>query len=146
MGEKPSPLGEDFSMLAVWRIIENLAIPFMTLSTILFGLPNTASQFYGGEVAERARDLIREICKTKDVEIIKGHVSKDHVHIFVTVPPHISVSQLVQSLKGKPSRKLMIWARGYFVASSGNVTDEVIIKCTEEQGKEPPDGDFKIDD
>ncbi|MEK6766325.1 MAG: hypothetical protein AABY49_08910, partial [Planctomycetota bacterium] len=47
MGEKPSPLGEDFSMLAVWRIIENLAIPFMTLSTILFGLPNTASQFYG---------------------------------------------------------------------------------------------------
>ena len=113
-----------------------------------------------GEVAERARDLIREICKTKDVEIIKGHVSKDHVHIFVTVPPHISVSQLVQSLKGKTSRKLMmeykslnrnfwgrhIWARGYFVASSGNVTDEVIIKYTEEQGKEPPDGDFKIDD
>ena len=61
-----------------------------------------------GEVAERARDLIREICKSKDVEIIKGHVSKDHVHIFVSVPPHISVSQLVQSLKGKTSRKLMM--------------------------------------
>ena len=113
-----------------------------------------------GEVAERARDLIREICKSKDVEIIKGHVSKDHVHIFVSVPPHISVSQLVQSLKGKTSRKLMmeykslnrnfwgrhIWARGYFVASSGNVTDEVIIRYIEEQGKEPPDGDFNIED
>jgi putative transposase len=113
-----------------------------------------------GEVAERARNLIREICKTKDIEIIKGHVSRDHVHIFVSVPPHISVSQLVQSLKGKTSRKLMmeykslnrnfwgrhIWARGYFVASSGNITDEVIIKYIEEQGKEPPEGAFKIDD
>ena len=39
-----------------------------------------------------------------------------------------------------------MWARGYFVASSGNVTDEVIMKYIEEQGKEPPDGDFKIED
>jgi putative transposase len=113
-----------------------------------------------GEIAERVRDLIREICKSRDVEIIKGHVSRNHVHIFVSVPPHISVSQLVQSLKGKSSRKMLMeykslsrafwgrhmWARGYFVASSGNVTDDVIMKYIEEQGKEPPDGDFKLDD
>ena len=112
-----------------------------------------------GEIAERVRDLMREICKAKDVEIISGHVSRDHVHIFVSVPPHISVSQLVQSLKGKTSRKMMMeykslsrtfwgrhmWARGCFVASSGNVTDEVIMKHIEDQGKEPPDGDFKVD-
>ena len=112
------------------------------------------------DIAVRLRNLIREICKSNDVEIIKGHVSKDHVHIFVSVPPHISVSQLVKLLKGKTSRKLMMeyksisrgfwgrhmWARGYFVASSGNVTDEVIIKYIEQQSQEPPDGDFKIDD
>jgi putative transposase len=112
-----------------------------------------------GDIAERLRDLIREICKIKDVEIIKGHISQDHVHIFVSVPPHISISQLVKSIKGKSSRKLMMeykrlskafwgrhmWARGYFVASSGNVTDEVIIKYIEQQGKEPPDGEFKIE-
>ena len=109
-----------------------------------------------GEIATRARELLREICKGKDVEIIRGHISKDHVHILVSVPPHISVSDLVQSLKGKTSRKLMlesknlnrqwhIWARGYFVASSGNVTDEVIIKYIEDQSLEPPDGDFKVD-
>ena len=111
-----------------------------------------------GEIAERVRDLIREICKAKDIEIIKGHISRDHVHIFVSAPPHFSVSQLVQSLKGKTSRKMLMeykslsrafwgrhmWARGYFVASSGNVTDEVIAKYIEEQGKEPPDGDFKV--
>ena len=113
-----------------------------------------------GEIAERLRDLIREICKARDIEILKGHVSRDHVHVFLSVPPHLSVSQLVQSLKGKTSRKLLmeykslsrafwgrhIWARGYFVASSGNVTDEVIMRYIEEQGKEPPDGDFKIED
>jgi putative transposase len=113
-----------------------------------------------GEIATRARELLKEICKAKDVEIIKGHISKDHVHMLVSVPPHISVSDLVQSLKGKTSRKMMmeyksmsrqfwgrhIWARGYFVASSGNVTDEVIMKYIEEQGLEPPDGDFKVDE
>jgi putative transposase len=112
-----------------------------------------------GEIANRARDLVREICKAKDVEIIKGHISKEHVHVFVSVPPHVSVSQLVQSLKGKSSRKLLLeykglsrafwgrhlWARGYFVASSGNVTDEVIMKYVEQQGNEPIDGDFKVD-
>ena len=112
-----------------------------------------------GAIAERVRDLIREICKARDVEILKGHVSADHVHIFVSVLPHISVSQLVQWIKGKTSRKMLvefkalsrafwgrhIWGRGYFVASSGHVTDEAIMNYIEQQGKEPPDGDFRID-
>jgi putative transposase len=112
------------------------------------------------DIATRVRDLIREICKANDVEIIRGHISKDHVHIFVSVPPHLSVSNLVKSLKGKTSRKLMmeyksisktfwgrhIWARGYFVASSGNVTDEVVIKYIEQQGLEPKDDNFRTDD
>jgi len=38
-----------------------------------------------------------------------------------------------------------LWARGYFVASSGNVTDEIIMKYIEEQKVEPEDGDFKIE-
>ena len=112
-----------------------------------------------GEVAKRARELIREICRGQDVEILKGHISRDHVHIFVSVPPHVSISKLMQSIKGKSSRKMMsefkplsrafcgrhIWARGYFAASSGNVTDEVIMQYIELQGKEPNDGDFRID-
>ena len=112
-----------------------------------------------GVLAVRLRNIIREICRANDVEIIKGHVSKDHVHLFVSVPPDISVSKLVQRLKGISSRKMLMenkmlskefwgrhmWARGYFVASSGNVTDEVLIKYIEEQGKEPTDENFRID-
>jgi putative transposase len=112
-----------------------------------------------GEVATKVRDLIREICKANDIEILKGHVSVDHVHLFVSVPPHLSISNVVQALKGKSSRKLLsnfkhlsqqfwgrhFWARGYFVASSGNVTDEVVMKYIEEQDITQTDNNFKIE-
>lgn len=95
-----------------------------------------------GDVAVRLRDLIREICRTMEVDILKGHVSKDHVHLFVSIPPQLSVSKLAGRIKGKTSRKLLaenrrlakefwgrhLWASGYFAASSGNVTDEVIMQ------------------
>ncbi|KAA5532560.1 IS200/IS605 family transposase [Taibaiella lutea] len=111
-----------------------------------------------GEVAIRVRELVREICKANDIEIIKGHVSKDHVHLFISAPPHLSISKIVQFLKGKSSRKILssfvemqkqfwgrhFWARGYFVASSGNITDEVIMKYIEEQELEDEDQNFKI--
>jgi putative transposase len=57
--------------------------------------------------ATRVRELIREICKAHSVDILKGHVSKDHVHVFVSMPPQLSVSTLTQYLKGKTSRKLL---------------------------------------
>jgi len=93
-----------------------------------------------GKIAERTRELIRLICHANDVEILAGHLGKDHIHLLVSVPPHLSASKLVQYLKGNSSRKLQmeykelnkqfwgqhLWARGYFVASSGNVTDEII--------------------
>jgi len=104
------------------------------------------------------RELVREICKTNDVEIIRGHISQDHVHLLLSVPPHLSVSKIVQYIKGKTSIKIQqefkliqkefwgrhLWARGYFAASSGNVTDEVIMKYIENQDAERDDGEFKI--
>ena len=93
-----------------------------------------------GKIAERMRELTRQVCQKNDVEILAGHVSKDHIHLLVSAPPHLSASKLVQYIKGYTSHKLQaeykelnkefwgrhLWARGYFVASSGNVTDEVI--------------------
>ncbi len=38
-----------------------------------------------GEVAERARELIRQSCMSRDINIIRGHVSKDHIHIWFRV-------------------------------------------------------------
>lgn len=57
-------------------------------------------------VAERTRELIRRICMQNDVTIIKGHVSKDHIHTLVSSTPSLSISRLVQQLKGTSSHKL----------------------------------------
>jgi len=111
-----------------------------------------------GLVGERVRELIRQICKGHDVEILKGHVSKDHVDLFVSVPPHLAISKLVQYLKGKSSYKLLqedkqlsrmfwgrhLWGRGYFVATSGNITDEVVLEYIKNQDEDPKDEDFTI--
>ncbi|MBI2812953.1 MAG: IS200/IS605 family transposase [Opitutae bacterium] len=111
-----------------------------------------------GEAALRARQLIREICAVEEVTILKGHVSKDHVHLLVGYPPSLAASKLVQRLKGKSSHTLLqeytelrrrfwgarLWARGYFVVSSGNVTDEVILAYIAGQDQERGDGDFRV--
>ena len=87
-----------------------------------------------------------------------AYVSKDHVHLFVSIPPQVTISRLVQRLKGKTSFKLLngfphlrktywgrhFWARGYFCCSSGNVTDEVIKEYIESQ-EHTSDDNFGID-
>ena len=115
-----------------------------------------------GQVALRLREVIREVCRTHEIEILQGHVSRDHMHILVSAPPNMSASKIMQYVKGKSSRKLMMefrhlnrqfwgrhmWPRGYFVATSGNVTDEVIAEYIRLQGKEPPEDDavFRVED
>jgi putative transposase len=106
-----------------------------------------------GAVGVRVRDLIRQTCAALDVEIVKGHVAVDHVHLLVSVPPQVSVSGLMQRIKGRSSRRMLdesaelnqqfwgrhLWARGYFAVSSGNVTDEVIARYIDMQGELPSD-------
>ena len=103
-----------------------------------------------GGVAYRVRELIREICKAMKIEIIKGHVSKDHIHLFLSIPPQISVSKAAQHMKGKTSRKLLqenkqlsktfwgqhLWGRGFFAVSSGAITDEMIMEYLEKQDED----------
>lgn len=113
-----------------------------------------------GEVATRLRQIVRDICTEMEVEIIKGHIGKEHVHLFVSCPPHVSSSHLMQRIKGKSSRKLLqeyshlkhqcwgrhFWARGFFVASSGNITDEMIMEYITSQDVEKEDQEFKVED
>jgi putative transposase len=93
-----------------------------------------------GEIGIRLRELIRQTCEILDIYIEKGHIAPDHVHLLLSVPPQHAISDVIQRLKGRSSRMMLeefgelsrqfwgrhLWARGYFVASSGNVTHEVI--------------------
>jgi putative transposase len=113
-----------------------------------------------GEIGVRLRELTRQTCEAQEVYIEKGHIALDQVHLLLSVPPNIAVSDLVQRLKGRSSRKMLdefgelrrqfwgqhLWARGYFVASSGNVTDEVIAQYIEMQNEKPQNDneDFQV--
>ena len=111
-----------------------------------------------GPVAERLREIIRQICMQNEITIIKGHVSKDHIHLLVSCSPSLAVSRLVQKLKGTSSHKLFsefahlhkqywgqhLWSRGYFVATTGTITDEIIREYIDHQDSESPDDDFRI--
>jgi REP element-mobilizing transposase RayT len=61
-----------------------------------------------GKIAERTREIIRIVCKTNEVEILTGHLRKDHIHLLVSVPPRLSVSKIVQYMKVVTSRKLQM--------------------------------------
>lgn len=91
-------------------------------------------------IKERIRDVVAQVAEELGVSIENGVVSSDHVHLFVSIPPHVAESNFVKIAKGRSSRKVQqefpelkkiywgkhFWARGYFSATSGNVTDDVI--------------------
>ena len=93
-----------------------------------------------GDIQLRCRDLVRQVCDTLDVRILKGVVSKDHVHVHLSYPPKISVSDLVKRLKGRSARLMLdefselkrrywgqhLWGIGYGAWSTGNIKDKMI--------------------
>ena len=117
-------------------------------------------QVLKGDIAPRTRDLIKQICSSMEVQIISGSLGNDYIHLFISAPPNLSVSKIVQKLKGITSKKLQqefpelkkrywgqhFWARGYFHISSGNITDEIWMEYIRNQRETPTDnfGDFQI--
>ena len=97
-------------------------------------------QVLKGDVGYKIRDLIKQTCDFHEIEIKKGVVSKDHVHIFISAPPNLAPSEIMRRIKGRSSRKIFemfpnikkkywgrhFWARGYFCVTSGNMTAEMI--------------------
>lgn len=93
-----------------------------------------------GDIQRRCRELIIQICDAEDIRILKGVVSKDHVHVHVEYPPSRALSDLVKRLKGRTSRLLQqefpalgkqywgrhFWAIGYGAWSTGNITEEMV--------------------
>jgi len=111
-----------------------------------------------GDIGQRCRELLREIAMSQEMIIHAGAINRDHVHMFISIPPNLSISKAVQYLKGKSSYKLLaeykllrkrywgqhLLARGYWVASSGNVTDEVWKEYIKNQKPPEPDDEFRV--
>jgi putative transposase len=98
-----------------------------------------------GDIKIRCRNLLRQVCDAEDVRILKGVVSKDHVHMHIEYPPKLALAELLKRLKGRSSRRLQqefpklrerywgrhFWAAGYGAWSTGNITEEMVQECLE---------------
>ena len=107
-----------------------------------------------GDIQLRCRDLIRQCCDSLDIRILKGVVSKDHVHLHLSYPPKLSVSDMVKRIKGRSARLLLdefselkkrywgqhLWGIGYGAWSTGNITDEMLAQYLDHH-KEGPNND-----
>ena len=85
-----------------------------------------------GQVGNYIENRIRELCEWKKVEILELNVREDHVHMVVVIPPRLSVSDLMGTLKGKTAISLFksmpdlkkkpywgnhFWSRGYCITT-----------------------------
>ena len=92
-----------------------------------------------GEIGINLRDIIRQLCEWKKIEIIEGNIQKDHVHLILSVPPKYSISEVVGFIKGKSAIKIFdmhlelkkrywgrhFWAKGYCVSTIGLDEDQI---------------------
>ena len=107
-----------------------------------------------GAMRERIREIIGQACAEMGVHIVKGVLARDHVHMFISVPPQIALSKVMQRIKGRSLRRVQMefpelrkrywgrrfWARGYFSTTSGNVTDDIILQYLELYSKRDATG------
>lgn len=116
-------------------------------------IPKYRKKVLYGKVRDDIREIIKTLCKYKRVKIIAGAVCSDQVHLCVSIPPKLSVSEFVGYLKGKSALMKYdkhpemgnkwdrsFWVRGYYVVTVGNITEEnvkeYILKQAEESKKE----------
>ena len=112
-------------------------------------IPKYRKKVLFGKIKAEVQDIIRTLCRYKKVEIVSGAVCSDHIHLCLSIPPKLSVSDFMGYLKGKSALMMYdrhpelgnkwdrsFWARGYYVSTIGNVDEETIKKYIKEQEEE----------
>ena len=112
-----------------------------------------------GDIAIRVRELIRQTCETFEIQIMRGVVSKDHVHMLVSAPPTMAPSEIMRRIKGRSSMLIFeefphikkrywgrhFWARGYFCVTSGELTEEMIKEYLSHHFEKDPNDGFEVE-
>ena len=95
--------------------------------------PKYRRQEIYGKIKEDVGKILRKLCEAKKVEIIEAEACPDHIHMLISIPPHLSVAQFMGYLKGKSSLMIFdrhanlkykygnrhFWCRGYYVDTVG---------------------------
>jgi len=99
-----------------------------------------------GDLKAWLQKAIAEACEALDVEIVEGHIAREHVHLCVSAPPKLSPALIVQKIKGQTAERIFrefpqltkrywgkhFWARGYCVSTVG-IDEATIRKYIKEQ-------------
>ena len=99
---------------------------------IVFGPKYRRKEIYG-KLRKDIGEILRKLCEEKGVEIIEAKACPEHIHMLVSIPPHLSVAQFMGFLKSKSALMIFdrhanlkykygrrnFWSRGYFVDTVG---------------------------
>ena len=102
-----------------------------------------------GKLKQEIGMILRELCRRKDVDIINAEACPDHIHMYVSIPPKMSISSFMGYLKGKSTLIIferhanlkykygnrVFWCRGYYVSTVGN-NKQAVYRYVENQLKE----------
>ena len=117
-------------------------------------VPKYRKKVFFGKQRKRIGEILRELCRQKDVELVEGNAAGDHIHMLLSVPPKYSIAMTIGYLKGKSviriNRELervkgsligrSFWARGYCVSTVG-LDEAAIRRYVQEQEKHDRDQD-----
>ena len=111
--------------------------------------PKFRRQAVYGKIKTSIGKILRTLCEQKKVEILEANACADHIHMLVSIPPNLSVSQFMGYLKEKSALMIFdkhpelgnkferdFWARGYYVSTIGNVDEATIKNYIKEQEEE----------
>jgi len=111
-------------------------------------IPKYRKKILLGKMKIRLQELINQRSEELRVIVLKGAIEPDHVHLYVSVPPSMSISKYVNLIKGMTSCLLrkefkeelkqfywkpVLWATGYFAATVGEINDKIIKDYISEQ-------------
>ncbi len=99
-----------------------------------------------GQLKQEVGQILSTVCKITGIQLIKGGVCPDHVHMYISIPPKMSLSSVMSKLKGKSALMIFdrhpeyrdkygrhFWARGYYAGTVGQANEDTIMKYIEEQ-------------
>ena len=107
--------------------------------------PKYRRKVLDGDIAKRARELIRKKAEDLDCKVISLEVQPDHIHLFIQGSPIMTPNEIVGAIKGYTSHELRkefkelrtrrptLWSRSYFVSTHGHISDKTIEKYIAEQ-------------
>ena len=129
------------------RVLDRCYTKWMCKYHIVF-TPKYRRKIIYNQYKQSIGQILRQLCSYKGVEILEGHLMPDHVHMLVSIPPKISVSQFMGYLKGKSALMIFdkhanlkykfgnrhFWSEGYYVSTVG-LNEATIKKYIQEQEK-----------